>query len=73
MDRLEIVVATLVGLYFTWVVVSALRAGTIRYRVRQHSRATEPKTYWLTVAWFGLLALSGIGYALMSATGDWPV
>lgn len=72
MDLLEVVVATLVGLYFTWVVVTALRAGTIRYRARQHSRATEPKTYWLTVAWFGLLALFGLGYAVLSAAGEWP-
>ena len=72
MDRIEVVVAMLVGLYFTWVVVAALRAGTIRYRARHHSRATDPRTYWLTVAWFGLLALFGLGYALLSAAGEWP-
>lgn len=67
MERFEVVGAALTGLYCGWVVFTALRNGTIRYRTRTHARAAEPKTYWLTVGWFGLLALIGLGFALLQA------
>ena len=65
MDRIEIVVATLMGLYFAAVVAGALRRGRIRYRTRLHARATEPGTYWLVVGWFGLLAVAGLAVAAL--------
>ena len=65
MERIEPIVAALAGLYCTWVVLTALRGGTIRYRTRIHARTTEPKTYWLVVGWFSLLALIGLTVALL--------
>ena len=57
MSEVELVVAVLVGIYWTWAVVAALRSGTVRYRQAHHTRADEPKTYWLTVTWYAVLAI----------------
>ena len=57
MTQIELVIALLVGIYWTWAVVAALRNGTVRYRQAQHARADEPKTYWLTISWYALLAI----------------
>ena len=57
MTQLELAVAVLVGIYWTWAVVAALRSGAVRYRQARHTRAEEPKTYWLTVAWYAALAI----------------
>jgi len=57
MPQLELAVAMLVGIYWTWAVVAALRTGTVHYRQARHSRAEEPKTYWLTVGWSSGLAI----------------
>ena len=67
MDRIEIVGAALVGSYLGWVVVTALRRGTIRYRGRIHSRVEAPKDYWPVVAWFGVLGLICLAYAAVRA------
>ena len=66
MERLEVLVAALVGIYLGWVVVAALRSGTIRYRSRTHTRTAEPKAYWMVVGWFGLLALIALAYAMIA-------
>lgn len=65
MDRIEVAGAALVGIYLGWVVLSALRTGAIRYRTRVHQRAEEPRTYWLTVGWFGVLALVALAFAAL--------
>lgn len=65
MDIIEVVGAALVSLYLTWVVITALRRGAIRYRTRVHQRTAEPKTYWATVTWFAALALMSLGFAVV--------
>jgi len=65
MDRIEVVGAGLVGIYLVSVVVAALRSGAIRYRTRVHARGAEPKTYWMTVGWFGGLALLALSFAVL--------
>jgi hypothetical protein len=57
MQQLELAVAVLVGIYWTWAVVAALQAGVVGHRQARHSRADEPKTYWLTIAWYAALAI----------------
>ena len=58
------IIAALAGLYLIGVVVAALKSGTIRYRQARHTRASEPKTYWLTAGWYGVLGLLSLLFAL---------
>jgi len=63
MLQLELAIAVLVGIYWTWAVVAALRSGTVRYRQARHTRAEEPKTFWLTVGWYAVLAVLSLAAA----------
>jgi hypothetical protein len=61
----RLAISGLLGLYLGYVAVRSLQTGVFRYKGRSHGKADEPKTYWMGVVWFGLLALVMLGYAAM--------
>ncbi|HET7043156.1 MAG TPA: hypothetical protein VFI13_14145 [Gemmatimonadales bacterium] len=66
-ERIEVIGAALVGLYLGWVVLGGLRSGAVRYRTRTHRKEDEPKSYWLVIGWFGILALLALAWAATRA------
>ena len=61
----RLAISGLLGLYLGVVAVRALQTGSFRYKGRSHARSEEPKTFWVGVLWFGILALVMLGYAAM--------
>lgn len=59
----RLAISGLVGLYLGFVTVRSLQSGVFRYKGRSHARTGEPKTYWMGVVWFGVLAIVMLGYA----------
>jgi|GEM_PF-4319182 len=57
--------SALLGCYLTFVVVSSLRTGVFRYKSRTHRKTEEPKTFWMGVIWFAVLAVVLFVYAAM--------
>ena len=63
----RLAISGLLGLYLGYVALRSLRTGVFRYKGRSHTRAEEPKTFWMGVAWFGVLALAMLGYTALTA------
>ena len=61
----RLAISGLLGLYLGFVAIRSLQTGVFRYKGRSHGKTEEPKTYWMGVVWFGLLALTMLGYAAM--------
>lgn len=62
---MRLAISGLLGLYLGFVAIRSLQTGVFRYKGRSHGKTEEPKTYWMGVVWFGLLALTMLGYAVM--------
>lgn len=61
----RLAISGLLGLYLGYVAVRSLQTGVFRYKGRDHPKTGEPKTYWMGVVWFAVLAVVMLGYAAM--------